>query len=44
LDGCDYPDYNDGEAQPCGFYGCIDGSSFIDCTATPSGSPCDTIA
>ena len=32
----------DGASTTCGFYGCAAGSSFIDCTATPTGAPCDT--
>ena len=32
----------DGASTTCGFYVCSSGSSFIDCSATPTGSPCDT--
>lgn len=32
----------DGTGTTCGFYDCATGTSFIDCTGTPSGAPCDT--
>jgi len=32
----------DGVSKTCGFYNCAFGSSFSNCTATPTGAPCDT--
>jgi hypothetical protein len=41
---CSSSDFNacGGVSTTCGFAGCSSGSTFTNCTATPTGSPCDT--